>query len=604
MWRVVGVTIVIIAGLQSSSSHVVAQTTAPQKSYQGLEAIGATALDTPGVARPAEYFAVRGEHDHNLREATRAAARGGAPPRALAVPSPLAQAITAGRPLFGFLGLTHADQLFAGTGRYAGTQSSTEPPDQGLCVGAGFVVEAVNNALAVFDAGTGVRRAGPTPLNQFYNVAPEFDPATGLNGDFLTDPKCYFDAQTARWFVTTLQIDVDPVTGEFIGNSNLLLAVSATSDPSSTFNLFRINVTDDGTNGTVVHPDCPCFGDQPLLGADRNGLYITTNEFPLFGPGFNGAQIYALSKHQLVAGTATTVVHLEGGGLAEGPSYSVQPATSPRLGDMGDEEDGAGHGVAYFLSALDFTGTLDNRIAVWAMTNTETLADAVPNVDLTHVVIRSEVYGQPPPATQRSGPTPLRDVLASIGDTTEPLEMLDTNDDRMNQVVFADGLLWSGVNTIVSGGRAGIAWFAVKPTWSGRKLAGKIRKQGYVSLAGSHALFPSIGVTEDGEGVIAFSISGPDFFPSAAYTRVNAERGAADVRIAAAGAAPVDGFSGYEFFGGNGVARWGDYSAAVADGRGNVWIATEFISNAPRTLFANWATFIGRVPARSFDEKR
>ena len=56
---------------------------------------------------------------------------------------------------------------------------STEPPDQALCVGNGFVVEAVNDALAVFDAQTGARRAGPTPLNQFYRVAPELDPATG-----------------------------------------------------------------------------------------------------------------------------------------------------------------------------------------------------------------------------------------------------------------------------------------------------------------------------------------------------------------------------------------------------------------------------------------
>ena len=48
-------------------------------------------------------------------------------------------------------------------------------------------------------------------------------------------------------------------------------------------------------------------------------------------------------------------------------------------------------------------------------------------------------------------------------------------------------------------------------------------------------------------------------------------------------------------FGGR-VARWGDYTAAVADADGSIWIATEYIPNAPRTLLANWGTFIGRVP--------
>ena len=37
-------------------------------------------------------------------------------------------------------------------------------------------------------------------------------------------------------------------------------------------------------------------GDQPLIGADRNGFFITTNEFSIEGPEFNGAQIYAFDK--------------------------------------------------------------------------------------------------------------------------------------------------------------------------------------------------------------------------------------------------------------------------------------------------------------------
>jgi hypothetical protein len=105
---------------------------------------------------------------------------------------------------------------------------------------------------------------------------------------------------------------------------------------------------------------------------------------------------------------------------------------------------------------------------------------------------------------------------------------------------------------------------------------------GYVSVAGESLLFPSIGVNAQGQGIIAFTLSGPDFFPSAAYAPIDAAHGAGEVHIAAAGVGPEDGFTGYNSptvvgFPGNGTARWGDYSAAVAAANGSIWFANEFI---------------------------
>jgi len=68
---------------------------------------------------------------------------------------------------FGFDGLTHADQRTAGTGVYTNTQYSLEPPDQGLCVGGGFVVEAINNAISVYDT-SGNLLSGPEAFSQFW----------------------------------------------------------------------------------------------------------------------------------------------------------------------------------------------------------------------------------------------------------------------------------------------------------------------------------------------------------------------------------------------------------------------------------------------------
>ena len=47
------------------------------------------------------------------------------------------------------------------------------------------------------------------------------------------------------------------------------------------------------------------------------------------------------------------------------------------------------------------------------------------------------------------------------------------------------------------------------------------------------------------------------------------------------------------------VSRWGDYSAADIDSKGNLWLATEYVPNEkdkPRTLFANWGSAIAKVP--------
>jgi hypothetical protein len=98
-----------------------------------------------------------------------------------------------------------------------------------------------------------------------------------------------------------------------------------------------------------------------------------------------------------------------------------------------------------------------------------------------------------------------------------------------------------------------------------------------------------------GNGVNAYTLAGKGYFPSAAYTDVIAGFALPLVHIAGAGEDSDDGFTGYVAEGGDGVARWGDYSAAVADGD-RIWFASEYIPNkCPvnalpcRTSLTNWA---------------
>lgn len=499
----------------------------------------------------------------------------------------------------GFNGLSHVDQRLAN----GGNQFSLEPPDQGLCVGRGFVVEAVNNAIRVFDT-HGNALAGVEGLSSFFGLATEFNRTTGVVGPFLSDPKCYYDRQSGHWFVSELMQDTGTNTGA-TGRSFNMLAVSKTTDPTDAFEVFKYDVTDDGLHGTANHAGCPCFGDQPLLGADKYGIYQSTNEF---GSGLNGAQVYAISKAKLIAAAISStarlpvVVHIDAsqqlvpfGGL----SYSIQPATSP-----GGNEEERDPGVEFFLSALQFGNpgfeVYDNRIAVWALTNTRSLNNAHPVVNLSFNVLHSETYGQPDPANQMKGPIPLGKSVKN------PEELINTNDDRMNQVVYAGGLLYGGVNSklaVAGESQTGIAWFAVRPSFRGPNLTGQVVHQGYVAIRENNAYFPSLGINSEGNGVIAFSISGDTHFPSAAYVVIKEGHASPFVHIAGAGQDPDDGFTGYPAENGKtgNVGRWGDYSAAVADGN-QVWFATEYIPNACsaltlpcRTLLANWGTFVAKI---------
>ncbi|HLZ58919.1 MAG TPA: hypothetical protein VKR06_18405 [Ktedonosporobacter sp.] len=525
------------------------------------------------------------------------------PPANTPPPNPTPQNIATNNPGFtGFNGLSHFDQRNAGTGQYTNTQFSLEPPDQGLCVSGQFVLDAVNTALTVRQP-NGTILKGPTPINQFFGLKPEVVRSTPpVFGDFTSDPKCYFDHDTQRWFFTVLQADVNPATGAFTGPTHVLIAVSQSADPTGNFGLFAINTTNDGTNGTPKRPNCPCLGDQPLIGADANGFYVTTNEFPQFTSGFNGALMYAISKRALVASAQGNVTLFPAVVLIDasqrlvpfgGLSYSIQPSTQP-LGSLLGREN---NGTEYFLSALDFTRTVDNRIATWALTNTRSLDQAVPNLTLSLTVINSQLYGHPVDITQKDGPRPEGNGA--------PAGVLRANDDRMNQVVFAAGLLWSGVNTIVQkpgeAARTGIAFFGVLPFFDRSGLHAITLKQGYISVAGNSVVFPSIGVNAFGLGVASFTLAGPDHFPSAAYMPIslfsNGDVRASvfrsgDVHIASAGAAPEDGFTCYLP---GGRCRWGDYSAAVAAPDGSIWLASEYIPSTPRTVLANWGTFISRV---------
>ena len=528
--------------------------------------------------------------------------------------------------LGGFDGLSLRDQRLAN----GGNQFSVEPPDQALCVGNGYVLESVNDVIRVFDR-KGTPLGGVVALNSFYGYAPAINRSTRVYGPSITDPTCYYDPQVNRFFHVVLTIDVDPATGGATGRNHLDLAVSGSGDPRGSWTIYRVPVQNDGSEGTPIHAACPCLGDYPHIGADAHGIYLTTNEFPFSG-GFNGAQIYALSKNDLVRGaTSVTLVQIDTKDhLLEGnPGFTVWPAVSP-----GGDFAKVNRGTQYFMSSLAVFADSgnENRLRVWALGNTRSLDTNAPDVTLVDNTVRVHNYGVPPLSNQKAGSTPLADC---INDTTlvtrfgtgcwnylfsskppaavSP-ELLDSNDSRMQQVFFAGGRLYGALDTAVEvrgTPQAGIAYYAIRPFAQHGSVFAVVENEGKIGVAGNNANYPAIAVRPDGSGIVAFTLVGADHHPSAAYVRLGRNGHEGPVRIAAEGKGPADGFTGYEAFNpGTTSARWGDYGAAAVDGD-DIWFASEYIAqtcnlssyvavpfgscNATRVILGNWSTRISRI---------
>ena len=536
-----------------------------------------------------------------------------------------------------FAGLNHRDQRLAN----GGNQFSLEPPDQALCVGPNHVLEGVNDALRVYSKTTGQPLTGTLSLSELFGYAPPINRTTRVYGPEPTDPVCYYDAASGRYFFAMLTLEQTPA-GNLTGKNHIDLAVSSSSDPTGTWARYKLAVQNDGSDGTPNH-GCdlgPCIGDYPHIGADQNGIYITTNEYSFFGDGthggasYTGSQIYAFSKRQLVAGSSSpTLVSFENPTLGAFRSFTVWPAISP-AGQFAT----ANGGTEYFLSSTlgdgsetGNTAPSENRIGVWSLTNTASLNSATPSLRLQNTLIRADTYALPPKATQKAGPSPLRECLndqnmfgpgvgcwalflnAAPAPEASP-SVLDSNDTRMQQVVYSNGRLWGSLDTAVrvegsdgTNTRAGALWFSVQPKFEGTRLTAETKRTGYVAIGDNDVIYPAIGVSSSGAVVMAATVTGKDHYPSAAYSILT--NGRPTVKIVSEGIGPDDGFSGTQSIGG-GRPRWGDYGAVSMDG-GTLWIASESIEQSctfnqyvtspigscggTRTAFANWATRVSSL---------
>lgn len=435
------------------------------------------------------------------------------------------------------------------------------------------------------------------------------------------------------------------------------IAVTVGSNPFGPYNVYFANA-----NYNPAEPGSPyLLNDFAKISMTQDALLMFYDEFPLAGPGlgggfFNGAQEFAFNKNALESGVPTLkngspnskfTVAIENMGLLPTPDgtcsgvtcwYSVIPAQPPDPSQFDNSHGGSG----FMLATLDFTGSGDNRFAVFDWTGLDNLNS--PNCNACKGIhfggqLFSGVeayYGEGFLGAQKSGPIPLGDECGAAGlstDTSCPEGGIATNGDNVTQASQAQGQLWTAVSTELDQTfhstrnpkvevHQGAAYWVVGTGSFDHTGAFTLTNQGYVSAAHEDLEFPSMAASDSSGAVMDFTLSGNGgptgadhggFYPSSAYgTLTSSSNGLSQstINVADLGMAPQDGFTEYQGYPGPTRPRWGDYSAAVfANGQfyfannyiqypnctGSAFTLTLGTCGGTRDGFANWGTSVNAL---------
>jgi hypothetical protein len=435
--------------------------------------------------------------------------------------------------------ITRADPFIGAN--FSGGSGNTiglEPPDTMGAPGLDHYVQFINGRFGIYNKGSGLQVGSFTSFQFWTNAGITFGGSDGRS-----DPRVVFDPQSNRWFAS--QIDL---VGSSLNNpNNFLLAVSNTSDPTQGFKAFRFSAASN-------------FGDFDTLGINADGVYLSTNNFPL-GAG------------ETTPPTNTTIVSIPKSDLLL-PTPTIAHKTQWTTESLNNE----GNVVqpAYNLGSIT-----NGHAALLGMNNTSTIALQRTNLfNAAQLTAGAATLGASVSTTIPPAPNP--PLARQPGGTGT----LDAIDNRLAQVIQIGNTLWTAQGTNI-GGHAGIQWYKIdEPT-------GALLQTGQIADANFDFIAPSIAANANGDVVIGYTRSGPTLVPSA-YASVGTTSGGV-----VSFAAPMLLKSGAASYAGT---RWGDYSATYTDPTdpGIFWTNQEWATTGGN----NWATQMTEILINSPGEAR
>jgi hypothetical protein len=462
-------------------------------------------------------------------------------------------------------------------GPKVGTTSFLTPPDTNGAVGLNRVFTNTNTNYRIHDKATGA------PLSTVSTDT--FWAASGGSGFF--DPQIQYDPYNQRWILAI-------VSNAAAANSSISVAVSQTSDPAGSYNVFRFVV---GCAGGAQ--DCDPQGewaDFPMLGFNKNWLAVTVNMFELAGTGPGGSQqttgfrALVLDYPSARAGSAVTTLFRGLDPDHAGFFFCVHPVTTYSA----TEE-------ALYLPQHQSSG------AAWYSLSRITGTPAAPSFDLGETMTRpGGGWAQP------GGDILPQQCVAGPGAPT-PTHLcpatprrIDAGDSfiRSNPVFRNGRVYYAQTVGLPADGltRTAAQWTALDAATGNYADGGRVDDPTATDGNGGRwYAYPSLSVNKNGDILLGFSEFESDDYAEAGYAFRLATDPAGTMRD------PVvykEGEDYYEKTFSGTRNRWGDYSHTVVDPANDrdLWTVQEYAQARVGTTGtgvndSRWGTWWAKVTA-------
>lgn len=410
-----------------------------------------------------------------------------------------------------------------------GSDGSSYPPDTHGSVDSQYCVTAINTAIHI------QTRTG----GNVYNVGISAFWASVLpSGTLPFDPRVHYDPLYKRWILITDAVNYSTMT-----QSTILVAVSATNDPTGTWHMYAI----------AVDPTGAAWMDFPNVGYNKKWITITGNMFPNTGGGAHGARIYVVNYGSVMAGTGAPYTM-----FSKTSSFAIAPAltldtTEPNQFAIESWNGGAG------------------QLQLWK------ISGPVSSPSIASV-------GFPATTTAWDGGPPGGDFAPQVGSSNA----VNTGDDRITNVIYRNHKLWCSHTAFLPAGGAthsAIMW------WQIDTLANPIQNALINdATATKFYAFSTIAVNVNDDALIGFATFASSIHPSAGYALHLSADGLNSTRP------PIvykHGEATYYVSDGS-RNRWGDYSETCIDPRNDsdFWTIQEI--SIPGTS-PNWDTWWANV---------
>ncbi len=338
---------------------------------------------------------------------------------------------------------------FPGTS-YLTDPTPLTPPNTQVAVGSVYVVEALNDGIAVWTR-SGARVSTSDP-NAFFSV-----PA----GYRFAEPRLVYDVQTERWFMSGWASDS-------ANDSFVYLAVSKKSDPTEPWNVYHLTTS------------AATLTDQPKLGVSDDKVVVSWNDFAN-GATFTGAETWIVQKSDLLSGGTFRYYAY----YPDPTRFNVVPAISMTKtataylvynNTCSQSTGGSGSctGGSASLGLVAISGTPADNTVTWNETDPALSPTATP-----------------PPARQ-------------------PVGTLDTGDDRLETAVWQNGTLWATANDACVVGGATHSCLRLIEVATGTST---VHTDADLALAGNDLSYPAVTLDRSGNAFVVATVSSASLNP-------------------------------------------------------------------------------------------